>query len=84
MRVEMIQHITGTRDGLEWPLKGGTIDLPDHEAADLIGAGLAKEATDEAIEDEADPTGDEPAPEPVKTPSKKAPAKKAAAAKKTA
>ena len=101
MRVEMIQHITGTRDGLEWPLKGGTIDLPDHEAADLIGAGLAKEATDEAIEDEADPTGDgpdeapaedsdeadpaeqdEPAPEPVKTPAKKAPAKKTAASKK--
>lgn len=60
MRVQMIQHITGTRDGLEWPLAGGTIDLPDHEAADLIGAGLAKESTDEAVETEADPTGDGP------------------------
>lgn len=60
MRVEMIQHITGTRDGVEWPLKGGTIDLPDHEAADLIGAGLAKEATGEAVEAEADHAGDGP------------------------
>jgi len=60
MRVEMKAHITGTRDGVEWPTVGGTIDLPDHEAADLIGAGLAKEATDEAVEAEADPTGDGP------------------------
>lgn len=61
MRVEMIQHITGTRDGVEWPLAGGTIDLPDHEATDLIGAGLAKEATDEAAPAPADePTGDGP------------------------
>ncbi len=44
MRVQMTQHITGTRDGIEWPLAGGEIELPDHEAADLIGAGLAKEA----------------------------------------
>lgn len=44
MRVQMIQHITGTRDGIEWPLAGGEIELPDREAADLIGAGLAKEA----------------------------------------
>lgn len=58
MRVRMIQHITGTRNGEEWPLAGGEIDLPDHEAADLIGAGLA--AQTEGAPDEAAP---EPGPE---------------------
>lgn len=94
MRVEMIQHITGTRDGVEWPLKGGTIDLPDHEAADLIGAGLAKEATGEAAPEAADAAPEDgpdeapaengdaaPEDEPVQPaqPVKKAAAKKAAA-----
>lgn len=90
MRVEMIHHITGTRDGVEWPLVGDTIELPDHEATDLIGAGLAKEASDaeaaateDATEDGPDeatasdsdaPADDEPAGEPVKS----KPAKKAA------
>lgn len=46
MRVIMLRHITGSRDGVAWPLKGGEIDLPDHEAADLIAAGHAKEAPD--------------------------------------
>lgn len=46
MRVTMLRHITGSRDGVAWPLKGESIDLPDHEAADLIAAGHAKEAPD--------------------------------------
>ncbi|HRW39291.1 MAG TPA: hypothetical protein P5254_16450 [Aquihabitans sp.] len=46
MRIVMLRHITGSRNGEPWPLKGGELDLPDHEAADLIAAGHAKEAPD--------------------------------------
>lgn len=41
MLVTMTTHITGTRNGEEWPAVGGTIELPDGEAAHLIAAGLA-------------------------------------------
>lgn len=41
MRVQMNTQIGGYRNGEPWPLKGGTIDLPDHEAADLIANGYA-------------------------------------------
>lgn len=44
MLVRMKRHITGTRDGVEWPAVGGEIDVPDHEAADLIAAGHAEPA----------------------------------------
>jgi hypothetical protein len=47
----MTTHITGYRNGEPWPPAGGTVDLPDHEAADLIAAGYA----------EADTPGDIPA-----------------------
>jgi hypothetical protein len=63
MRVRMIQHITGTRDGIEWPLAGGEIELPDHEAADLIGAGLAaplEGATNEAVPEPGPEAADGP------------------------
>lgn len=66
MRVEMLTQISGTRDGAEWPVAGGTIEVPDHEAADLITAGYAKEATDApdpepAAAAEPDEEGDEDA-----------------------
>lgn len=88
MRVEMTTKIGGTRNGEEWPDKGGVVDLPDHEALDLIAAGYAKEASDveapvEAPEpaedgDEA-PASDGDAPEPAEPvkPARKRPAKKA-------
>lgn len=41
MRVRMLVSISGTRDGVEWPARGGLVDLPDAEAADMIRAGLA-------------------------------------------
>lgn len=41
MRVRMTKHITGYRNGVEWPEVGGVIDVPDHEARDLIGNGYA-------------------------------------------
>lgn len=46
MLVRMKRHITGTRNGEEWPPRGGTLEVPDHEGADLITAGLAEEVTD--------------------------------------
>lgn len=41
MKIEMRVAITGTRDGVDWPNVGDTIDLPAAEAADLIAGGLA-------------------------------------------
>ncbi len=33
--------MSGTRDGVDWPARGGECDLPAGEAADLIAAGYA-------------------------------------------
>lgn len=41
MRVTMLASISGTRDGVDWPAKGETLDVPADEAASLIDAGLA-------------------------------------------
>ena len=64
--VRMVVTITGTRNGEDWPKAGGTIDVPDAEAADLIAAGLAVAAEPAKVQ-----TATAPAPE-------KATAKKAA------
>lgn len=34
-------HISGTRDGEEWPAVGGIIDLSAHEAETLVAHGYA-------------------------------------------
>ena len=44
MKVIMRVNISGTRDGVEWPSIGGTVDLPDAEAVDLLNAGMAAPA----------------------------------------
>lgn len=44
-KVEMKIQITGTRDGVDWPAPGKTIDVPADEADDLVRAGVAKKAT---------------------------------------
>lgn len=41
MRVVMLIHISGTRDGAYWPEVGGTIDVPAAEASDMIACGYA-------------------------------------------
>lgn len=41
MRVRMKVTLSGTRNGSDWPPAGGTVDLPDEEAADLVSGGLA-------------------------------------------
>lgn len=42
MKVEMCARISGTRDGVDWPGIGETIELPNDEAVSLIGGGLAR------------------------------------------
>lgn len=59
MRVRMTHNIGGFRNGAPWPRKGDSIDLPDHEAADLIQVGYAEPA--EETTDAPEPTA-EPAP----------------------
>jgi hypothetical protein len=51
----MTAHITGFRNEEPWPEVGETLELPDHEAADLIIAGYAEEcdATETTERDEA-------------------------------
>lgn len=58
MRVRMKIHITGTRNGEDWPAKGDDIDLPDTEAADLIANGYAQLAEDLAVNGYAATIGD--------------------------
>lgn len=63
MRVTMRTTFSGYRDGEPWPEVGQSVDVPDHEAADLIANGYAKEATNEtpAVEpDEATTPNDGP------------------------
>lgn len=42
MLVTMRRQLSGSRDGVEWPAPGGTIDLPDDEAMQLIDLGHAE------------------------------------------
>lgn len=39
--------ISGTRNGVEWPRAGGTVELPDNEAAKLCAARIAEPVADE-------------------------------------
>lgn len=52
--VQMVAGISGTRDGKDWPPPGGTLDVSESEASDLIGAGFAiafdKKATPQLVE----------------------------------
>lgn len=42
MLIKMTANITGTRNGVDWPAPGETVDVPDGEAADLVAVGLAE------------------------------------------
>jgi len=42
MKVRMLIPISGTRNGAEWPGRGGVVDLPAGEAADMCAAGYAE------------------------------------------
>lgn len=49
MLVRMKTSFTGSRNGESWPPVGGTIDVPDHEAADLIRNDYAEPADSAAV-----------------------------------
>lgn len=66
MRVRMLRHISGSRNGIEWPPAGGELDLPDSEAADLIANRYAEptEETDATTTDDTGgPAADPPGPD---------------------
>jgi hypothetical protein len=46
----MKTHITGTRNGLRWPVAGEVKELPENEAVELITAGLAEPVADAKVE----------------------------------
>lgn len=58
MRVTMRVAITGTRNGQPWPGAGGTIDVPEAEASDLIAAGLAVAAEKPVAQKATAPSGE--------------------------
>jgi hypothetical protein len=45
MRVKLLVHLTGTRNGVEWPGYHEEMELPDDEAASMVAAGLAEPVT---------------------------------------
>lgn len=57
-RVVMLAHISGTRNGVPWPLPGQVFEVPASEARDLMHNHLAKpapEPEEAAVEPEAEP-----------------------------
>lgn len=45
MKVRMRIHMSGTRDGIDWPPPGSVIELPDDEATQYCAAGIADPVT---------------------------------------
>lgn len=60
MKVRIKGDISGSRDGVPWPKRGETMELPDDEGAALCASGLAVPAADTdadvetAVPDDAD------------------------------
>lgn len=50
MKIELKVNVSGTRDGIEWPPMGGSVDLPESEAAQMVAAGLASAVTPAPVE----------------------------------
>ena len=53
MQVRLLNTMTGTRNGEDWPPKGSIITVPDAEAVDLLNAGIAAPVA--AVENAAAP-----------------------------
>ena len=66
MKVTMIVKLSGSRDGKDWPNVGEEIDVPDAEAVQLLGTGLARAVQSAPEKATADPV--------VETAAKAAPA----------
>lgn len=58
MRVRMRIAISGTRDGVHWPPRGGEMDLPDSEAAGMCARGWAEPVAVRAEAEKAVPSAD--------------------------
>lgn len=52
MEIRLTTDISGLRDGVPWPKRGDTIDLPDDEAVELLGRRQA-EAVEQAAPETA-------------------------------
>ena len=50
MEIKLKVTISGTRDGIEWPPVGGSVDLPEAEAAQMVAAGMASAVTPAPVE----------------------------------
>lgn len=46
MKIRMKADISGVRDGHPWPRRGETVEVPDHQGADLCASGLAEPVAD--------------------------------------
>lgn len=55
MRVKLLVHLTGTRNGEEWPGYGQEVDLPEVEAQDMISSGMATPVTSHRSAEKAIP-----------------------------
>lgn len=56
--------MSGTRNGEEWPARGGIADLPTGEALHLVASDIAEEVEEEAEEPEGEKPETAVAPEP--------------------
>lgn len=45
--VRMLVSISGTRDGQDWPARGGLLEVADAEAVALVSGGLAEQVVPE-------------------------------------
>lgn len=41
-KVEIVARVSGTRDGVEWPVPGEFLSVPADEADDLVRLGFAR------------------------------------------
>lgn len=46
----MAVHLSGSRDGVDWPAIGEVLIVPADEAASLIASGLASAGAEPAVE----------------------------------
>lgn len=75
MKIKMRYQVTGTRDGVKWPPRGGIVDLPDAEAEGMVRQGYADPVEEKAT---AVPKGEQATATPKSTSKKKRPARKPA------
>lgn len=59
MKIRMKVDVSGSRDGMPWPRRGGVVDLEDDEAAQLCRAGMAEPVAEDARVETATPPKEE-------------------------